>query len=494
MGAKGRSNKKDEKVGGKKNVQQTRLADERNSEEEGEDEEVDESDDATLLEARREFFDDLKAQSAKNGKGKKGKGGADVISAKDFLMSEDMSQLVQDGDLSSEEMREMLKAAGSSVTGTLNFEQFCKVLEAIDSRLEEKMDEEGEGGEGSEDDEDDDAGGESYDDEETDMEGEDDDDDGGRAMGAKGRSNKKDEKVGGKNNTRRKKNVGLAGLVEDENDEDEQISLSEMYSPEDISMTFEELSGRNPFLTFNDLFKWEDLQTLLESKVVEKKDVAELLARVGVKNRDKISVQEFGRFANALISDLAKDDPNDSEVPVHERSRKKSQSKKHPSPIKSSSRAPSSMPTASPAAESESQSSALTAEEVEDLFKEIGQGQSFVTFQQIMQSQRLRKLFPDMVFSEEELLQALHTCGMQNDQLSLEGFGLFVSFLELDANDPELLSSMVSQAPDGVGALNGNDLTPEDMGATDRNQSLGLSRDDLFDMFEDLRGEVRPLV
>eukprot|EP01040_Poterioochromonas_malhamensis_P017093 gene17093-19567_t len=126
----------------------TQKEEEEEEEEYEEDGEEDEDDvtEEDMLEARREFFNELLLADVSRSKKSKKSADVEAIRVRDLKASDDIQELLEDGDVSEAQLDAILRqvtgkgGAGKVEDAALTFEQFSDVLEKIDDLIAENGD------------------------------------------------------------------------------------------------------------------------------------------------------------------------------------------------------------------------------------------------------------------------------------------------------------------------------------------------------------------
>ena len=240
------------------------------------DEDEDELTEEDLKEVAKELFDELR------GKDKK-------VSIAAFMASEDVKDMIEDGLLTKEQMKEMV----SEVAGDkkqLDFEQFYDIVSQLDEIAE--------GAEDEDDLTDDEAEVQVESLEST------------KGFGSKTALSSKPIPLTAQNS---------ASDEDDEFDGDFE-DMSEEEVDEMLREVFDELKGKKgKTLTMKAFKKWEDIEEMLGTGIIDVQTIDDLAEKVGVKKGGDISYEQFKALVELLDEVAGEDDDSEEMSPTDER-------------------------------------------------------------------------------------------------------------------------------------------------------------------------------
>ena len=240
------------------------------------DEDEDELTEEDLKEVAKELFDELR------GKDKK-------VSIAAFMASEDVKDMIEDGLLTKEQMKEMV----SEVAGDkkqLDFEQFYDIVSQLDEIAE-----------GAEDEDD-------LTDDEAEVQVE----------------SLESTKGFGSKTALSSKPIPLTAQNSASDEDDEFDGDFEDMSEEDVDEmlreVFDELKGKKgKTLTMKAFKKWEDIEEMLGTGIIDVQTIDDLAEKVGVKKGGDISYEQFKALVELLDEVAGEDDDSEEMSPTDER-------------------------------------------------------------------------------------------------------------------------------------------------------------------------------
>ena len=239
---------------------------------EDQNEDEDELTEEDLKEMAKELFDELR------GKDKK-------VSVSAFMASEDIKDMIEDGLLNLQQMKEMV----SEVAGDkkqLDFDQFYDIVSQLDEIAEVAEDDLM--------DEDDDVQAEPSE----------------KGFGGKAALSSKSVPLSEQN----------GAFDEDDESEGDFEDMSAEEVDEMLREVFDELKGKKgKTLTMKAFKKWEDIEEMLEIGVIDAKTIDDLAEKVGVKKGGDIAYEQFKALVELLDEVAGEDDESEDMSPADDR-------------------------------------------------------------------------------------------------------------------------------------------------------------------------------